>query len=172
MSVFNVPVEVSDLEDRRMVRVHAWVDTGAFHSSLPRPLLESLGIAPHDRAQFMLADGRVIENDVGYMRMRVQGKSVITLVIFAEPESEPLLGAYSLEGLAFAVDSLNERLVPRPWLPRFERRSSASERPETAQASPAAELDAYFLRGSSFGSTYTTSKGPTPLICTTDSASA
>ena len=51
-------------------------------------------------AQFMLADGRILDNDLGYMRMRVGDKSVITLVIFAEPESEPLLGAYALEGLA------------------------------------------------------------------------
>ena len=120
MSVFSVPVEVSDLERRRSERVDAWVDTGAFYSSLPRPLLESLGVVPHDRAQFMLADGRVIENDIGNMWMWVAGKSVITLVIFAEPESEPLLGAYTLEGLALAVDSLNERLVPRAWLPLFE----------------------------------------------------
>ena len=116
MSVFSVPVEVSDLEHRRSERVDAWVDTGAFYSSLPRPLLESLGIARHDRAQFMLADGRIIENDLGYMWMLVGDKSVITLVIFAEPESEPLLGAYTLEGLALTVDSLNERLVPMPWL--------------------------------------------------------
>jgi predicted aspartyl protease len=120
MSVFSVPVEVSDLERRRIERVDAWVDTGAFYSSLPRPLLESMGIVPYDSAQFMLADGRIIENDIGEMRMRVGNKTVITLVIFAEPESEPLLGAYTLEGLAFAVDSLNERLVPRAWLPLFE----------------------------------------------------
>ena len=120
MSVFRVPIEVSDLERRQSEQLNAWVDTGAFYSSLPRPILESLGVAPHDRAQFMLADGRVLDNDIGYMRMRIGDKSVITLVIFAEPESEPLLGAYALEGLALAVDSLNERLVPRPWLPLFE----------------------------------------------------
>ena len=120
LSVFSVPVEVSDLERRRSERVDAWVDTGAFYSSLPRPILESLGIAPHDRAQFMLADGRILDNDIGYMRMRIGDKSVITLVIFAELESEPLLGAYALAGLALAVDSLNELLVPRPRLPLFE----------------------------------------------------
>ena len=120
MSVFSVSVEVSDLERRRSERVDAWVDTGAFYSSLPRPILESLGIVPHDSAQFMLADGRILDNDIGDIHLRVGDKSVITLVIFAEPESEPLLGAYALEGLALAVDSLNERLVPRPWLPLFD----------------------------------------------------
>lgn len=80
MNVFTVPVEVSDLDRQRIERVDAWVDTGAFYSSLPRPLLESMGVTPHDS----------------------------------------LLGAYTLEGLALAVDSLNERLVPRAWLPLFE----------------------------------------------------
>jgi aspartyl protease family protein len=133
MSVFSVPIEVSDLDQRRTERLHAWVDTGAFYSSLPRPLLESLGIVPDDRAHFMLADGRVIDNETGYLRMRVQEKQVITLVIFAEPESEPLLGAYALKGLALAVDPLNERLVPRPWLPLFAR--AARQRPEVVAAS-------------------------------------
>ena len=119
MSVFSVPIEVSDMERRRSERLDAWVDTGAFYSSLPRPLLESLGVVPHDREQFMLADGRVVESDVGEVRMRVAGKSVTTMVIFAEPESEPLLGAHTLEGLALAVDPRNERLVRRPWLPLF-----------------------------------------------------
>ena len=116
MGVFSVSIEVSDLEQQRSERVDAWVDTGAFYSSLPRPLLESLGVAPHDRAQFMLADGRIIENEIGQMWLRLGDKAVITLVIFGGPESEPLLGAYALEGMALAVDSLNERLVPMPWL--------------------------------------------------------
>jgi hypothetical protein len=41
-------------------------------------------------------------------------------VLFAEPGSEPLLGALTLESLAFDVDVVNGRLIPRPWLPLFE----------------------------------------------------
>lgn len=36
----------------------------------------------------------------------------ITLVVFADEEVEPLLGAYSLQGLMLGVESPNERLVP------------------------------------------------------------
>ena len=67
MSVFSVPIEISDLERRRSERIDAWVDTGAFHSSAPRPLLETLGVVPHEREAFMLADGRTVENDIGYV---------------------------------------------------------------------------------------------------------
>ena len=116
MSVFSVPIEISDLERRRSERIDAWVDTGAFYSSAPRPLLESLGVVPHAREAFMLADGRTVENDIGYVWIRIGEKSTITVVIFAEPNSEPLLGAYTLEGLAPAADVRNQRLVQMPRL--------------------------------------------------------
>jgi clan AA aspartic protease len=121
MGVFSVPVEVSDLEWSRVERVDAWVDTGAFYSSLPRPLLENLGVVTHKQERFMLADGRIVESDIGHMWIRVGERTVITMVLFAEPDSEPLLGAYTLEGLALDVDVVNRRLVPKPWLLLAER---------------------------------------------------
>ena len=114
--MFSVAIEISDLDRRRVERTDARVDTGAFYSSLPRPLLDSLGVTPHKRERFMLADGRIVENDLGHLWIRVRDRTEITLVLFAEPESEPLLGAYSLEGLALDVDVVNRRLVPKPWL--------------------------------------------------------
>src|SRR5712692_7234432 len=116
MSVFTVPIEIGNLERHRFERIAAWVDTGAFHSNVPRPLLESLGVVPHKRERFMLADGRIVANDIGHMWIRVGDRTEITLVLFAEPESEPLLGAYTLEGLALDVDVVNRQLVPKPWL--------------------------------------------------------
>ena len=44
MGVFSVPVEVSDLEWRLVEPLNAWVDTGAFYTSVPRPLLETLDV--------------------------------------------------------------------------------------------------------------------------------
>lgn len=125
MGVFRVPVEVSNLEWRRIERVDAWVDTGAFYSSLPRPMLESLGVVPHKRERFMLADGRIVESDIGHLWLRIGDRTVITLVLFAEPESEPLLGAYALEGLAMDVDVSNRRLMPKPWLLLAEQMSAS-----------------------------------------------
>jgi len=36
----------------------------------------------------------------------------VTIVVFGEDEAPPLLGAYTLEGLALAVDPTSQRLVP------------------------------------------------------------
>ena len=116
MGVFSVPVEVSDLEWRHVEQVDAWIDTGAFYASLPRPLVERLCIVPHAQQRFMLADGRLVDSDIGRMWIRVGDRTEITLVLFGEPDSEPLLGAYTLEGLALDVDVVNRRLTPKPWL--------------------------------------------------------
>jgi len=119
MSVFSVPIEFSNLTRARVERVDAWVDTGAFYTSIPRPLLEAIGVTPYKRERFMLADGRLVESDIGHMWVQVGGRDDITYVLFAEPESAPLLGALTLEALAFNIDVVDQRLVPKTWLPRF-----------------------------------------------------
>ena len=50
--------------------------------------------------------------DYGQAWASVTGDSVITLVIFGEEDGPALLGAYTLEGLALAVDPVEQRLVP------------------------------------------------------------
>ena len=76
----------------------------------------ALGVTPHARDTFVLADGRRVEHDIGQSWIRVNGRAVVTLFVFAGPEATPLLGAYALEGLRFAPDPIGRRLVPVPGL--------------------------------------------------------
>ena len=87
------------------------VDTAASITTLPGSTLRELGVSPHDQLTFALADGRRIQRDVGQTWLRIDGRSVITLVVFGDEGVQPLLGAYSLQGLMLAVDTPNERLV-------------------------------------------------------------
>ena len=59
MGTFNVEIEIGDAEGRRSDRVEALVDTGSTYLSLPRPLLEALGVVPYtsDRFVFGVEDG-------------------------------------------------------------------------------------------------------------------
>ena len=50
-------------------------------------------------------------------RVTVNGESATTLVVFGEDDAPTLLGAYTLEGLAMAVDPVDQRLIPRGPLP-------------------------------------------------------
>ena len=97
------------------MRVEALVDTGATYSSVPRPVLEALGVVPHARATFVLADGRQVDRDIARTWIRIDDRE-LTLVVPVEPGAPILLGAYALEGLRLAADPVARRLVPVPGL--------------------------------------------------------
>lgn len=88
------------------------VDTGATYTVVPVSVLRGLGVEPRETIELSLADGTVIERDLGQTWARIDGKDVITIVIFGDDDAEPLLGAYTLEGVRLAPDPVNERLVP------------------------------------------------------------
>lgn len=112
MGTFSAEIEIGDPGGSRFEAVTALVDTGASVTTIPGPVLERLGVVPHTSYTFALADGREIQLPVGRTWIRIGDRSEITLVVFADAEVEPLLGAYSLQGLMLGVDSPNERLVP------------------------------------------------------------
>ena len=114
MGTFRYPIEVGDFEGRRFAPVDALVDTGATYTSIPSVLLDDLGIRPEEGRPFILANGQRVFYGMAWVRIRFDGRDQPTLVIFGEPNSEPLLGAFTLEGLGLAVDSVNRRLVPTP----------------------------------------------------------
>lgn len=116
MGNFRVPLSIGDPEGRRFEEVEALVDTGATYTWAPRDLLEGLGIRPEEERVFVLADGRETRYGIAWVRIRVEGRSQPTIVVFGDPGSEPLLGVFTLEGLGLAADPVNRRLVRVPGL--------------------------------------------------------
>lgn len=88
------------------------VDTGSAYTMLPGCLLRELGVAPIGTRPLDLADGRRVLMNYGRAWVTVEGESEVTLVVFGEDDGPALLGAYTLEGLALAVDPVKQRLVP------------------------------------------------------------
>ena len=112
MGIFNWPLRISSMENGSPRDIEAMVDTGATYTMLPASLLREFGIAPTSKAEFELADGRMIEMDIGRAWVTINGDSEVTLVVFGDDDAPALLGAYTLEGLRLAVDPVNQRLVP------------------------------------------------------------
>jgi predicted aspartyl protease len=113
MGTFEVWMEVGGSETGSFERVEALVDTGATYTVLPGTLLRSLGVVPHTRAPFVVADGREIELDIGRAWIRLESRHELTLVVFGEVA---LVGAFTLEALRLAPDPISQRLVPVPAL--------------------------------------------------------
>lgn len=87
------------------------VDTGAELTCVPRGVLESLGITPRKRERFEMANGDVIERDIGYAVTYVGTAETIDEVMFGERGDLTLLGARSLQGLNLKVDLVRRLLV-------------------------------------------------------------
>ena len=114
MGTFSVPVQIANLNDGPFIEVTALVDTGATYTTLPASLLTRLGVQPIERRLFRLADDRQIEYPVGQARLRLEGRELVGLVVFAHEDAEPLLGATALEIFGMGVDPLEQRLIPLP----------------------------------------------------------
>lgn len=112
MGTFHVPIDVREPSGAHWESVEALVDTGSTYSWVPRPVLERLGVGAIDVVEFEMANGDVVEQDVGEARIRIGGRVRTNLVVFGDDRSVPLLGAVTLETFSLAPDPVNRRLVP------------------------------------------------------------
>ncbi|MCE2462477.1 MAG: hypothetical protein J4F46_00965 [Dehalococcoidia bacterium] len=112
MGTFNWPMRISSMDGQQVRDIEATVDTGAAYTTLPASLLRDIGVEPTGQRRFLLADGGRIFMDYGQAWATIDGESLVTVVVFGEDSAPPLLGAYTLEGLALAVDPVEQRLVP------------------------------------------------------------
>ena len=112
MGTFTWPLRISGMDGQQTLEIEATVDTGAAYTTLPARLLRELGIAPMGKRTFLVADGRRVEMDYGRAWVTIDGESEVTIVAFGQDDSPPLLGAYTLNGLALAVDPTSQRLIP------------------------------------------------------------
>jgi len=90
---------------------HTLVDTAAELTSVPRAVLEELGITRQKHVGFRAADGRVVYRDIGYAIVHAGGTETSDEVVFAEPGDATVLGARSLNGLNLRVDPRSKPLV-------------------------------------------------------------
>ncbi|MBI2371686.1 MAG: aspartyl protease family protein [Deltaproteobacteria bacterium] len=127
MGIFHVTGSLAHpSRPRRRREVRFLVDTGAFYTMVPRDLLAELKVLPIREERVEFADGRKGRWKVGEARLTVDGRSVTTLVFFGPRGSQPLLGAFSLEGLALTVDPARRRLVPMPYVIMAAARAGSS----------------------------------------------
>ena len=115
MGTFRVNLEIGDPGGQRFEQVEALVDTGATFTIVPASILHRLGVEPHERGSFELADGSFRDYSIGETRVQVDGEEINSPVVFGDEEMEPILGAVTLETLGRAVDPARRRLIRVPW---------------------------------------------------------
>ena len=124
MGTFRVSIQLGRASGDHFEAMEALVDTGASYTWIPRDVLEALRVRPDEERVFVLADGREISYPLAWVRIRLDERSQPTLVVCGEPGTEPLLGAFTLEGFGLGVDPVNRRLIRVPGLLKKQVRCS------------------------------------------------
>ena len=96
--------------------LEALVDTGSTYTWVPRDVLQRLGVTAEEQWPFELANGREVRYPVAWAEVRIEARVQPTIVVFGETGSQPILGAFTLEGFRLAADPVNRRLISVPGL--------------------------------------------------------
>jgi clan AA aspartic protease len=116
MGTFRVSIQFAGAGGERFEAMEALVDTGASYTWIPRDVLEGLGVQLDEERLFVLADGREVRYPMAWVRVKLGERIQPTLAVFGDPGTEPILGAFTLEGFGLGVDPVNRRLIPVPGL--------------------------------------------------------
>ncbi|RLI75778.1 Retroviral aspartyl protease [Archaeoglobales archaeon] len=116
MGYVKIKVKVSNIETGKAKEVELIVDTGAIYTIIKRKTLEELEIEPIGKRKFKLANGDVIERDVGLCRIDIMDLFTHSIVVFGEENDAEVLGVTTLEELGLQVDPVSGELKPMELL--------------------------------------------------------
>lgn len=91
------------------------VDSGAVYSVVEKSMLQKLGIKPHSKRKFMLANGELIEKEIGDAFFEYNNQRSSAPVIFGD-KGIFLLGATTLENLGLILNPIDRQLKPLPMV--------------------------------------------------------
>ncbi len=117
MGLIHIRLNIANpAKPKRAVELSFLVDSGAVYSVIPSALLRKLGVRPHSKRTFTLADGSEITRKIGDVLFRLDGRQGAAPVIFGEKQDSTLLGTVSLEALGMMLDPMKRELRPLPML--------------------------------------------------------
>ncbi len=113
MGLTYVKVKVGNPADvRKAIEVRGLIDSGAIYSLIPGRILRHLGIKPHSRREFILANGEVIRRQLATATFEYEGRRGDSTVIVGKPSDDPLLGTTPIEGFGLVLDPFRRELRP------------------------------------------------------------
>jgi predicted aspartyl protease len=99
----------------RFVEVHdALVDTGATILSMPKRLIDQLGLRPLRTRKMRSSAGPVMVQVYGTARLTIQGRDCPTDVAEVPDDCPVLIGQVPLELLDFVADPVNHQIIGNP----------------------------------------------------------
>ncbi|MFP4486485.1 MAG: retroviral-like aspartic protease family protein [Campylobacterales bacterium] len=114
MGQFKTQVKVKNFIKGNEIELEALVDTGAMYMSLPRSIIEKLGLQEGRRVNVRTTNGSIQRRVYEGARIYIQDRSVTMDILELPDEVPPLLGVLILDALDFIVDPITQKLAPNP----------------------------------------------------------
>jgi clan AA aspartic protease len=114
MGLTRVVVDLKSLTSEDTFQSQFLVDTGAIDSVAPASALRKIGIKPIDKKAYELADGSMVEFEIGLVEIRFMGEITAGRVLFGPEDVEPILGVTALESTGMVVDPASRTLKRLP----------------------------------------------------------
>jgi clan AA aspartic protease len=122
------PAKIESMEDLYKVKLgliapdqvrkievsNALVDTGASGLSMPKRMIEQLGLEPFRIRRARTSAGTVDVQMYGNVRLTIQGRECPCDVSELPDDCPVLIGLIPLEALDFVVDPVNQKLIGNP----------------------------------------------------------
>ncbi|MBI2010536.1 MAG: aspartyl protease [Candidatus Chisholmbacteria bacterium] len=105
---------INPANTRLRQQVDFLVDSGAVYSVVDKKILKKIGIKPHGTKRFFLANGQVVERQIGGSVYEYADEKGYAPVIFGEKNDSNLLGTVTLEALGLVLDPLQRKLLKLP----------------------------------------------------------
>ena len=98
----------------RRIEIDALVDTGAAMLSMPKRIIEQLGLRPLRTRAVRTSTGPRLAQVYGTVRLTVQGRDCPSDVVEVADDCPVLVGQVPLELMDFVVDPASQRLIGNP----------------------------------------------------------
>jgi len=117
MGFVKVRVKIGNPEKPSVSKeVELIADTEAIYTVVSKKILEELGIRKRGKRKFKLANGKIIEREVGIIKIEVRETVAYTTVFFGEENDTQVLGVTALEELGMQIDPITGELKPMELL--------------------------------------------------------
>jgi len=111
MGMTHLTVRITNPSDsKRFKDVQFLIDSGAIYTVVPKHILRELGISPHSKRTFVMANGEKYQRQManaGFIYKKHQGAAT---VVFGEKRDLSLLGVTALESLGLMLDPIHRIL--------------------------------------------------------------
>ena len=116
MGYVKVKARISNIEKPEKSKEVEFIADTAIYTIVNKKTLEELEIKPAGKRKFKLANGEIIERDVGICRIDIKDLFTHSMVVFGEERDAEILGVTTLEELGLQVDPVTGELKPMELL--------------------------------------------------------